>query len=150
MKRKCFLLMCLTASLYAFPGQDVQLKICNNSEIGPVFMSYTWMENSVWVSRGWYQLDADPQSANHCQVLDFGPQAVGSPVYVYSEHNHGEAFWPGVGDGVYCVHRSRAFVLEHADDPHTCQDTANYKRVSGQKFYLTEGVFSDNLLPFRR
>jgi uncharacterized membrane protein len=121
---------------------DAKLRVCNNSDKESVVFSIVRHESGSWTSHGWYRIDANPSSSNHCHEFNFGNQAAGSQVLYYAEWNGGQSHWPAQGDGVFCVDKTRAFELRNADAPGTCSDTANYKRVSGGKIILREGTYT--------
>lgn len=124
---------------------EAKLRICNNSDKEGVSLSILRNEGGSWTSKGWWRVDSNTNSSNHCKEFNFGNTAAGSYVYYYAEFNGGERYWPGTGEGAFCVDKSRAFQLSNAEQPGTCSDTNNYKRVNGDKIQLTEGTHTVTL-----
>ncbi len=126
---------------------DAILRICNKSARETAQLAVLRHREGSWTSKGWYRVDANSSSTQHCREFNYGNRAAGSSVYYYAEYNRGETFWPSTdnGDGYFCVDRSNAFELKNAEADSTCSNTTSYKRVKGRKVILKEGTNTYNL-----
>jgi uncharacterized membrane protein len=114
-----------------------QLSLCNKNTFD-LYSAVATSANGSWTSQGWYSIPAGT-----CTQVAIGKYS--GTLEFYAEYNGGELAW-GSGPEQFCVNKSKAFSLAHAEDPSQC-GTSDLKMVKVSSMSVAAGMNTINFQP---